>query len=301
MSSEPLSVLMAPGPLPADQAVRILRNVAASLHDVHGELFPSAIFLDGDEIEIHPPGHDRAYYGQYAAPERILGKPATPASDVFSLGAILFHALAGHPPFRGDNASAVMLAVCTESPLALPSQVPHALDVIVQRCLHKDPVQRFRTPAALCEALTTYTNREVWQGKRILAVDDDMPIRVLYARMATRLGIEADIVATGRDAVEALKTRRYDVVLLDLNLPRISGWEVLDFLRTREPARPRKLYVVTGFADQHISEADRDLVSAVLYKPVELEELSALVTASLGDAPLDLSTILRTTQHRAVA
>ncbi|HET8773617.1 MAG TPA: response regulator, partial [Thermoanaerobaculia bacterium] len=282
MSADPLSILMASGPVPVEDAVRIGRDVAAALTEVHGELWPSAILVREDGVEIVPPaGADRTRYGQYAAPERILGKPATSASDVFSIAAILYHALAGRPAFRGDSPAAVMLAACSESPLEMPPQVPHALEKIVLRALAKDPAHRYASPAALCDVLDAYSRRGMWDGRRVLAADDDSPIRELYHRILTRIGVASDIVASGRDAIEALKTRLYDVALLDLNLPRLSGWEVLDFLRTRADLRPRHLFIVTGFTDQRVSEADRDLVEAVLYKPVAPEELRLLVTECL--------------------
>lgn len=301
MSSDPLSILMASGPMPVEEAVRIAGGAAAALRDVHGELWPSAILVGEEGVEVVPPGGaDRTRYGQYAAPERILGQPPTPASDVFSIAAILYHALAGHPPFRGASPAAVMLAACSESPQEMPPQVPHALEKIVMRALAKDPAQRYATPAAFGDVLGAYTSHGVWDGRRVLAVDDDAPIRELYQQMISRIGVDADIVASGRDAIEALKTRRYDVALLDLNLPRLSGWEVLDFLRTREQARPRHLFIVTGFSDQRVSEADRDLVAAVLYKPVAPDELRLLVTECLRGAAPDLATILRQTNHRTV-
>lgn len=301
MSSEPLSTLMASGPMPPEDVVRIGREIADALHDVHGELWPSSIAVSEERVGILPPGDvDRARYGQYAAPERILGKAATPASDVFSIGAILYHALAGRPPFRGDSPAAVMLAACTEAPLELPPQVPRQLEAIIQRCLHKDPAQRYPNPIALRGALDVYASKSVWAGRRILVADDDAPVRDFYIQMASRVGVEADVVAGGRDAIEALKTRRYDIALLDLNMPRLSGWEVLDFLRTRQEHRPRHLFIVTGFAEQMISEADRELVAAVLYKPVAPEELRMLVTECLRGATPDLRMILRQTQHRAV-
>lgn len=299
MSSEPLSVLMAGGPMPVDEVVRIGRELADALTDVHGELWPSSISVSGHGIGVLPPGMtDRTRHGQYAAPERILGKPATAASDVFSIGAILYHALAGHPPFRGTSPAAVMLAACTEAPQELPPQVPRKLEAVIQRCLRKDPAQRYPTPVALRDALFGAMNE--WEGKRILVADDDAPIRDLYIQVAARLGVEADVVASGRDVVEALKTCRYDVVLLDLNMPRLSGWEVLDFLRSRYDCRPRHLYIVTGFGDQVISEADRDLVAAVLYKPVEPSALRNLVAESLRGAHPDVATILQGTPHRIV-
>lgn len=300
MSADPLSILMASGPVSVEDAVRIGRDVAAALTEVHGELWPSAILVREDGVEIVPPtGTDRARYGQYAAPERILGRPPTSSSDVFSVAAILYHVLAGRPAFRGDSPAAVMLAACSESPQEMPPQVPHALEKIVMRALSKDPAQRYASPAALRDVLDAYASRGMWDGRRVLAADDDSPIRELYHRILTRIGVASDIVASGRDAIEALKTRRYDVALLDLNLPRLSGWEVLDFLRTRADLRPRRLFIVTGFTDQRMSEADRDLVEAVLYKPVAPEELRLLVTECLRGGTPDLNAILRQTSHHA--
>lgn len=282
MSGDPLSILMASGPMPAEDVVRIGRDVCAVLQDVHGELWPSAILVDDDGVAIAPAGNtDRTRYGQYAAPERILGSEATARSDVFSIAAILYHALTGHPAFRGATPAAVMLAACSETPLEMPEQVPRALGKILLRALAKDPSQRFASAIALRDALDAYASHGVWKGHRVLAVDDDPPIRDLYRSMIDRIGVDADIVASGRDAIEALKTRKYDVALLDLNMPRLSGWEVLDFLRARSDARPKHLFIVTGFAGQKVSEADRDLVSDVLYKPVSPEVLRALVLKCL--------------------
>lgn len=300
MSGDSLSNLMRSGPLSAAEAVRIVRDAASALTAVHGELSPSSILVRDDGVEIIPPaGGDRTRYGQHASPERILGKAATPESDVFSLGAILYQALAGRPPFRGATPAEVMLAACSEPPLEMPAQVPHALEKIIMRALSKPPLQRYPTPAALRDALDSYASQRTWEGRRVLAVDDDQPMRVLYQRMVTRIGVDGDLAESGRTAVEALKTHRYDVVLLDLNLPRLSGWEVLDFLRARPDARPRHLFIITGFVDQRVSEADRDLVTAVLYKPVAQDELQTLVTECLRGPLPDLPQILRKTSHRA--
>lgn len=304
--SEPLTTLMAGGPMPADEVIRIGRLAAEALerHGVHGELWPSAISIGEESAGIVPPGiADRTRWGQYAAPERVLGKPATAASDLFSLAAILFHALAGRPPFRGGSASEIMLAICTDTPLDLRSlraDLPPELVAAISRALAKDPAERFATVTAFADALTRAA-KPAWPGRRILVADDDAPVRDLYTHVASRIGVEIDVVASGRDAIEALKTRKYDVALMDLNMPRLSGWEVLDYLRTRREFRPRRLFIVTGFSDQLISNADRDVVSAVLYKPVAAEELKMLVTECLRGGSVDVSSILRTTLHRLSA
>ena len=302
MSSDPLSILMASGRMPVDTVVRIGCQLALSLAETHGELSPSVIEIDGDRVDVRPPGNvDRMRYGQYSAPERILGKPPTPSSDVYSIAAILYHAMAGYPPFRGDSPAAMMLAACSELPQKMPAHVPQHLEQIFLRALSKDPAYRYATPAVFADELAAFARQTVWEGRRVLAADDDLPIRVLYQRMISRIGVEADVVTTGRDVIEALKSRKYDVVLLDLNLPRLSGWEVLDFLRTRIDLLPRHLFIVTGFSDQRVSEADRTLVSAVLYKPVAADELTLLVTECLRGGTPDLTKILRETRHRVIA
>lgn len=305
MSSEPLTLLMAGGPMPVDEVIRIGREAADALAraGVHGELWPSAIAVGDQSVGILPSGTaERVRWGQYGAPERILGKPATAQSDVFSLCAILFHALAGRPPFKGASAAEVMLSACTDMPLDLRElrrDAPMDLVTVLNRGLAKDPAQRYGSMAALRDALDSIGARENWPGKRILVADDDAPVRDLYTHVAARVGVEIDVVASGRDAIEALKTRKYDIALMDLNMPRLSGWEVLDYLRTRRELRPRRLFIITGFNDQLISEADREVVSAVLYKPVAAEELRNLVTECLRGGDVDLRSILRTTGHRA--
>lgn len=302
--SEPLTTLMAAGPMLIDDVLRIGREAAGALEKsgVHGELWPSAIAVSEDHVGIIPSGvADRSRWGQYAAPERTLGKAPTAVSDVFSLGAILFHALAGRPAFRGDSAAAVMLAACTDTALNLQetrTDVPAELSDAIARALSRDPAQRFPSLGAFRDALNKVALKPKWPGRRILVADDDAPVRDLYTLVAGRIGVEVDCVSSGRDAIEALKTRKYDLALMDLNMPRLSGWEVLDFLRNRYDMRPRKLFIVTGFTDQKISAADHDVVAAVLYKPVVAEELRALVTECLRGGDLNLAQILKTTSHR---
>lgn len=302
--AEPLTTLIAEGPLPAEEVVRIGKRIAeaVAMMGVHGELWPGAITVEDDDIDIGPAGtEDRWLYGHYAAPERVLGKLATHESDVFSIGAILFHALSGRLPFRGDTPAQVMMAICTDAPLDLPPDAPRELAAIIQRCLMREPSARYPTPAVLRDALDALTAKREYAGRRILVADDEVDLRDAYARLTSRLGIEADIVGSGREAITALKARRYDLALLDLNMPRLSGWEVLDFLRGRTEIRPRRLFIVTGFTDQRISDADRDLVDAVIYKPVAPDELRTLLTECLGGGELNLRNVLRTTKHLAYA
>ncbi|MGI5166255.1 WD40 repeat domain-containing serine/threonine protein kinase [Spirillospora sp. CA-253888] len=76
----------------------------------------------------------------YTAPERARGEPATPASDLWSLGATLFYAVEGHRPFRGDNPNAVFHAILNEKPPTPRSAGP--LTPIIAGLLQPDPKDR---------------------------------------------------------------------------------------------------------------------------------------------------------------
>lgn len=294
---------MAAGPMPANEAVRIGCEVAEALATmVHGELSPVAITVSSAGVTLAPPGqNDRSQYGPYAAPERILGAPATRATDIYSVGAILFHAVAGHHAFPGETAASIMMSACTDAPLPVPTDVPRPVAAVILRCLAHDPGARYASASMLREALEGVQMRDAFPGRHILAADDDPAFRAMFQLAAAKVGVEAQIVSGGREAVNAMKLKRFDVVLMDLNMPSLSGWDVLDFLRSRQDARPRRLFVVTGFRDQDMSSADRELVTAALYKPVALDDLRALISASLGPDPLDLRAILKNTRHRAFA
>jgi eukaryotic-like serine/threonine-protein kinase len=93
---------------------------------------------------------------QYISPEQAQGKPTTPRSDIYSIGVILYEALAGRVPFEGESAVAVALKQVSEAPRrpsAINPNVPPALDAVVMRALAKDPDARFRDADAFLRAL----------------------------------------------------------------------------------------------------------------------------------------------------
>ncbi len=92
----------------------------------------------------------------YMSPEQARGQNVTPASDTFSLGAVLYEMLAGMPPFRGDNSLAVMHAIAYDQPPPLALQRPETpplLEQIVRRALAKDAQKRFASGRQMHEEL----------------------------------------------------------------------------------------------------------------------------------------------------
>ncbi|MHC5018838.1 MAG: protein kinase domain-containing protein [Planctomycetota bacterium] len=99
----------------------------------------------------------------YMAPEQITGKGLDARADVYGLGATLYDALTGRPPFEGDTL-AVTLTLVMRMDAAPPSSanplVPAALDAVVQRCLAKEPDDRYPTALAVAEDLERFAGGE---------------------------------------------------------------------------------------------------------------------------------------------
>ncbi len=90
----------------------------------------------------------------YMAPEQALGSAVDRRADVFAVGAILYHYLAGAPPFDGDNQLAILNRLSSKQPpMPLPKTVHPGVAAIIKRCLAHSPDQRFATAAELQAAL----------------------------------------------------------------------------------------------------------------------------------------------------
>jgi serine/threonine-protein kinase len=88
----------------------------------------------------------------YMAPEQLRGQPATPQSDLWALGVLLYEMLAGRPPFEGANFQMVAHQVIMGEPAPVPG-LPDALQDVLARALEKDPAKRFPTALDLVHAV----------------------------------------------------------------------------------------------------------------------------------------------------
>jgi len=115
----------------------------------------------------------------------------------------------------------------------------------------------------------------------ILIVDDDSNFRGLLEEFLNKQGFHTSAVGDGEDAVEQLSKRKIDVALLDLMMPGMDGYEVMDFINDQE--LETNVIVMTGHAStQSAVTSLRKGVYDFLDKPFDLEVLSATIQRAIG-------------------
>jgi response regulator RpfG family c-di-GMP phosphodiesterase/serine/threonine protein kinase len=198
-------------------------------------------------------------------------------------------------------------------------EIPKGLDALVSRMLDRDPANRPAVPIAVMNALLPYTSRALGTpaqrlvssgeseadasgpsafppasftaricattksvDRRILLVDDEESLRKLERHILESIGCACDEAADAREALEAVAGARYDLVVLDLNLPDMDGYEVCRRLRERSDPPNLKIVIVSGRGD-HSQLAESLPLGADDYipKPFGPRQLQARVCHAL--------------------
>ena len=173
------SIIRRSGALPPRQAARLTAQTAraiAAAHAsgfVHRDIKPSNLMVTSEgKIKVTDFGIARAIAEaaltlpgttlgsvHYFSPEQARGEMATPASDIYSLGIVLFELLTGRRPWEGDSAAAIATARLTgpvPSPSAVRSGIPPVLEAITRKAMATDPNDRFASAEAMADTLDRY-------------------------------------------------------------------------------------------------------------------------------------------------
>lgn len=199
---EPMSDLLDRQPvLPTRRLLPILAQTARALHAahvaavVHRDVKPGNILLArSGRVKITDFGISTASNqvpmtasgmvmgtAQYLSPEQAMGRAATPASDIYSLGIVAYEGLVGHRPFTGSTAVDIAIAHVNKPVPPLPSSVDPALADLVMRMLDKDPEKRPRSAASLARQLDDLMDRTPSEGVPIATGRHARPVDVAAA------------------------------------------------------------------------------------------------------------------------
>jgi serine/threonine protein kinase len=282
------------GPLPVDEALEIATQAAKGLgraHKagvVHRDIKPSNLILTDEMVKIVDFGlakfADSVHLSvssspvgtfAYMSPEQVRAEDATPSSDVWALGVVLYEMLTGHPPFRGHYSEAIAHAIRHEAPASIRAsrpEVPEAVERLVFRALHKDPAIRFANGRELALALLHV--RGLTPPTDMITGPVAVPARLLSVptprRKARTLwlaaGLAAAVVALGAGVL----WRRADApinrpLLAVMPVGNQSGFEELT------PYRLALTYALT-----------EELSASRYVRPLTYTRISQLVTSALN-------------------
>jgi serine/threonine protein kinase len=281
-----------------DAALDILNDVCAGVSAIHAagtvhcDLKPSNVLLDQHlRVRVADLGLAAPYMNgditkviagtpEYMAPELAFDgdQPASPSSDIYSLGCMAYELLTGVLPFDGTSGLALMVKHATEEPIP-PSQrrpgLSAAFDDVILKALEKKPKNRTASVELFRRSLKEARASSV-EPVRILVAEDDPDFRDL---LALKLGVEfpdADIVCVdnGRKLVDAFDEQVASAVMIDLQMPILDGVAVTALLRARRDAENVPIIVMTASGGPEEWKllaslgADRFLV-----KPVNLDDV----------------------------
>ena len=245
----------------------------------------------------------------FMAPEQARDASAVDIrADIYGLGGTLYFALTGRLPFSqvGNPVEALARRLMSEAPSLLPflPNCPPELDRVVAKMMAREPADRYPTPQAVMQALLGFIRLDSPEhqqltspaliarsasriggssrSSRVLVVDDEDGIREFACHVLEMLDLQCDVAPSGAEALLRAEKTPYDLILLDMCMPGMSGREVLTQLRANGRQPTLKVILLSGqvTADEMtplLQEGADDFLS----KPFSLIQFQGRVRAAL--------------------
>jgi response regulator RpfG family c-di-GMP phosphodiesterase/tRNA A-37 threonylcarbamoyl transferase component Bud32 len=232
-------------------------------------------------------------------------------ADLYSLGGTLFWCLTGQLPFSTNGTEIeVLIRRLTQQPPSLSSvmpDLPSNLEAVVKRMMALEPEDRYATPQEVMQALLPFlrpdsshsllTRRPSSHGifaprasslaagarvHRVLIVDDEASIRRLCREVLKSRGVVCEEASNGGEALERVVVEPPDLMLVDVNMPSMSGPELLQRIRANPPAPNLKVIMFSGQASgDEMAEMMLAGADDYLTKPFSIPQLIGRVQTAL--------------------
>jgi response regulator RpfG family c-di-GMP phosphodiesterase len=247
---------------------------------------------------------------EFMPPEQSLDPSAVrEPADIYGLGATLYWMLTGHTPYpRDENVADALRRLQVEPPRRLRQFLPDApqeLDELIAKMLARLPDQRPESARSVMQALARFAapDSSSWESSLleaapveaaaspnesaprpwgVMILDDDAAVRKTLRIVVESLGCIVHEAEEPLTAMEVINAEPIDLLLLDLNLPGVHGYEVCKALRAHPPRAHLKIVIASGdCGPDELTTAMENGADDFIAKPVPLAQLAARVRHNL--------------------
>jgi CheY-like chemotaxis protein len=117
------------------------------------------------------------------------------------------------------------------------------------------------------------------RAPRALLIDDDLSLREIISAVLASFGYACQAAADGPSGLVRFDEGGWDLVLTDLTMPEVNGWEVIEAIRRRAPTLP--IVLITGLSHPAVRRRARECHVTVIVKPVQVQTLKAALVEAL--------------------
>lgn len=290
-------------------------------HLIHRDLKPSNILRnEQNQIKLVDFGLARQFTSTKTEPRCLLGSiefmapeqsidptQAREAADIYALGATLFWLLTGHTPYpREESVARALYRLQNEAPRRLRDYLPNApreLDELIARMLARHPDERPDSARVVMQALARFAAPMAahWEMETradalplqvagidperkpsILIIDDEPSYRRMVRASLETIGAICYEAEDGITAMDLITEKPIDVILLDLQMPNVHGYDILRALRAHPPRPYLKVLISSGRGSStELAQALENGADDFIPKPAPVPQLIAQVQHAL--------------------